>query len=88
MHKPEGRHTLNSVVQFSLGDLGLVSSVTTNNSRRDPTAGPAEDVVNFLEELYAQGYHYRSLNAYCSAISLIHEHVDGQSVGQHPLVSH
>ena len=54
---------------------------------RDPTAGPVEDVVNFLAELYAEGYQYRSLNAYRSAISSIHERVEGQSVGQHPLVS-
>ena len=37
IHKPEGRHTLNSVVQFSLGNLGLVSSTPTNNSSRAPT---------------------------------------------------
>ena len=54
---------------------------------RDPTAGPVKDVVNFLAELYEDGYQYRSLNAYRSAISSIHEHVEGQSVGQHPLVS-
>ena len=32
-------------------------------------------------------YQYRSLNAYRSAISSIHDKVDGVSVGQHPLVA-
>ena len=54
---------------------------------RDPTVGPVEDVVNFLAELHAEGYQYRSLNSYRSAISSIHERVEGQSIGQHPLVS-
>ena len=40
---------------------------------RDPTAGPVEDVVNFLAELFTEGYQYRSLNAYRSAISSIPE---------------
>lgn len=53
---------------------------------RDPTARPVEDVVNFLTELFTRGYQYRSLNAYCSAISSIHQFFDGQSIGQHPLV--
>ena len=53
---------------------------------RDPTAGPVEDVINFLAELFAEGYQYRSLNAYRSAISSIHQKVDGQNIGQHPLV--
>ena len=54
---------------------------------RDPTVGPVEDVVNFLAELHSKGYQYRSLNAYRSAISSIHQQVDGQNIGQHPLVS-
>ena len=37
IHKPEERHTLNSVVQFSLGNLGVVSSTPTNNPSRAPT---------------------------------------------------
>ena len=53
---------------------------------RDSTVGPVEDVVNFLAELFAKGYQYRSLNAYRSAISSIHQKVDGQDIGQHPLV--
>ena len=54
---------------------------------RNPTTGPIEDVVNFLANLYKEGYKYRSLNAYRSAISSVHTKVDGQPVGQHPLIS-
>ena len=53
---------------------------------RDPTVGPVEDMINFLAELFAKGYQYRSLNAYQSAISSIYQKVDGQNIGQHPLV--
>ncbi len=53
----------------------------------DPISGPIGDVVNFLASLYHQGYQYRSLNAYRSAISSVHEKTDGYEVGQHPLVS-
>ena len=49
--------------------------------------GPVEDVIIFLAELFREGYLYRSLNSYRSAISAIHSKVDGQPVGQHPLVT-
>ena len=54
---------------------------------RNPFEGPVSDVVNFLAELYSQGYQYRSLNSYRSAISSIHIKVEGHPVGEHPLVS-
>ena len=44
-------------------------------------------MVNFLAELFQQGYQYRSLNAYRSAISSVHEKIDGYEVGQHPLIT-
>jgi len=44
-------------------------------------------VVNFLAHLYKDGYQYSSINAYRSAISSVHEKIDGYDVGQHPLVS-
>lgn len=53
----------------------------------DPISGPISEVVNFLAHLFSKGYQYRSLNAYRSAISSVHEKVDGYEVGQHPLVS-
>ena len=49
----------------------------------DPISGP---VVNFLASLHKEGYQYNSFNAYCSAISSVHEKVDGHDVGKHPLV--
>ena len=54
---------------------------------RDPIRGPIADVLNFLAELFEQGYQYRSLNSYRSAISSVHEKVDGVEVGKHPLVA-
>ena len=52
----------------------------------NPFYGPIREVLNFLVKLYEEGYQYRSLNSYCSAISSVHERVDGHTVGQHPLV--
>ena len=53
---------------------------------RDPTSGPLEDVINFLAELFCEGYQYHSLNSYRSAISAVHSRIDGHTVGQHRLV--
>ena len=50
---------------------------------RNPLSGPVADVVNFLAELFSQGYQYQSLNCYRSAISSAHEKVDGNSIGVH-----
>ena len=54
---------------------------------RDPIRGPVADILNFLAELFEQGFQYRSLNAYRSAISSVHEKIDGIEVGKHPIVS-
>ena len=54
---------------------------------RNPLSGPVADVVNFLAELYSQGYQYQSLNCYRSAISSVHDKVDGNSIGVHPAVT-
>uniref|UniRef100_A0A1X7UKX7 Core-binding (CB) domain-containing protein n=1 Tax=Amphimedon queenslandica TaxID=400682 RepID=A0A1X7UKX7_AMPQE len=53
----------------------------------DPISGPIEDVVSFLAHLYKDGYQYRSLNAYRSAIASMHTPIVGVSVGHHQLVS-
>jgi len=55
---------------------------------RDPIRGPIADVGNYLANLYYQGYQYRSLNSYRSVISLVHEKIDGEVVGKHPLICH
>ena len=39
-----------------------------------------------MANLYQEGYQHRSLNSYRSAISSVHERVDGYTVGQHPLI--
>ena len=44
-------------------------------------------VANFLAFLHKEGYQYNSINSYRSAISSVHEKVDGVSVGQHPTVT-
>ena len=54
---------------------------------RGPIRGPIADVANFLAELFSEGYQYRSLNAYRSAISSIYEKIDGEEVGKHPLIT-
>ena len=54
---------------------------------RNPIKGPITDILNFLAELFEQGYEYRSLNSYRSAISSIHEKVDGVEIGKHPLLT-
>ena len=53
----------------------------------DPVSCAIGEVINFLAHLYEQGYQYRSINSYRSAISSVHEKVDGYEVGQHPMVS-
>ena len=53
----------------------------------DPISGDITGVVNFLADLFHQGYQHRSLCSYRSAISSVHEKVDGQPIGSHPMVS-
>ena len=44
------------------------------------------EVANFLASLYQEGYQYNSVNAYRSAISSVHDKVDGLPIGQHPII--
>ena len=53
----------------------------------DPISGDITGVVNFLADLFHQGYQHRSLCSYRSAISSVHEKVNGQPIGSHPMVS-
>ena len=53
----------------------------------DPFSAPVTDVANFLVDLHSKGYKYNSINAYRSAISSVHEKVEGSDVGQHPTIS-
>ena len=54
---------------------------------RDPVSGPVADVANFLAHLFEEGYQSRSLNSFRSAISSVHDSVDGVEVGKHPMIS-
>ena len=58
-----------------------------NQREADPFSGPVSNVVNFLASLYQEGYQYNSIGAYRSAISSVHDKIDGVPVGQHPLVA-
>ena len=53
----------------------------------DPVSGPVSDVANFLADLHGEGYQSSSLNVFRSAISSIHDKVDGVEVGKHPIIS-
>ena len=44
-------------------------------------------MVNFLAHLYKEGYQYRSLSSYKSAMAFMHSPINGVSISQHPLVS-
>ena len=44
------------------------------------------EIADFLAELHEDGLQYNSINAYRSAISSVHERVEGISVGQHPTI--
>ena len=41
----------------------------------DPISCPIGDVTNFLAEIFSERYQYRSINAYRSAISSVHEKI-------------
>ena len=45
------------------------------------------DVANFLADLHGEGYQSSSLNVFRSAISSVHDKVDGVEVGKHPMIS-
>ena len=53
----------------------------------DPFRSSVVEVVNNLTERFHSGDSYRSLNSRRSAISAFHITIEGEKVGQHPLVS-
>eukprot|EP00118_Oscarella_pearsei_P020915 m.231510 g.231510 ORF g.231510 m.231510 type:complete len:603 (+) comp40072_c0_seq1:414-2222(+) len=53
----------------------------------DPLSADVRDILKFMADMFEEGYAYRSLNAYRSAISSFHAPVEGFPIGQHPLVS-
>ena len=75
-----GDQKLTNLTTHSLGD-GVAGVGFRSHSR------PITEVMNFLADFHKQGYQYHSLNCYHSAISFVHEWIDGHCVGEHPLVS-
>ena len=53
----------------------------------DPISGPVSEVANFLADLHKEGYQSSSLNVFRSAISSVHDKVDGVEVGKHPTIT-
>lgn len=52
----------------------------------DPVHSPLEPIVEFLTVLYKDNKQYRTINTYRSAISKNHALINGQRVGQHPMI--
>ena len=52
----------------------------------DPFHTSVENIADFLAELYARGYEYRTINNYRSAISALHAEMEGKKVGKHELI--
>lgn len=52
----------------------------------DPFHAPVVHVVEFCSDMLKAGYEYSTINGFRSAISALHEPVDGHPIGQHPLV--
>ncbi|CAG8638968.1 15005_t:CDS:2 [Cetraspora pellucida] len=45
-----------------------------------------QTIVEFLDHLYGQNMQFNTIASYRSAISKIHVHVDGKSIGSHPII--
>ena len=67
--------------QYSLSGAAGVSELGS-----DPFCSPIAQVANFLAYLYKDRYQYSYVNTYRLEISLVHEMIDGYTVGQCPLV--
>ena len=52
----------------------------------DPYNTSLTNIVNYLSELSEKNLGYNSINIARSAISNAHSHIDGNPIGQHPLV--
>ena len=48
---------------------------------------PTSAIFDFLACQFVDGKQYRTINSYCSAISMTHTPIDGVVVGKHPLVT-
>ena len=52
----------------------------------DPFRCHINKILDYLSDLFHEGFEYRTIGCHRSAISAFHEHVDGKPVGQNPLI--
>lgn len=52
----------------------------------DPISANLRDILSFLSDQFDNNLQYRTINVFRSAISSVHQWVDGKPVGQHPTV--
>ena len=52
----------------------------------DPVRCPIKDIVEFLTDCFDEGQEYRTINKHRSAISALHEEIEGISVGKSSLI--
>ena len=52
----------------------------------DPIRCPIEEILEFLTKCFNEGQQYRTINKHRSAISALHEEIEGVAVGKNPLV--
>ena len=53
----------------------------------DPLSCPIQPFLEFLTGLFKEGLQYRSINTIRSAVSMTHDHIEGNPIRRHPLVS-
>ncbi|CAG8778570.1 16446_t:CDS:1 [Gigaspora rosea] len=61
--------------------------VWCNERNMDPMQGPLENVIKFLSDMNNQQKAFNTLALYRTAISEVHEHIDGYPVGRHPEIA-
>jgi integrase len=57
-----------------------------NQRSIDPVSSSVEEVAEFLTGMFKAGYEYSTINLHRSAISALHEELEGLPVGQHSLI--
>ncbi|CAG8487821.1 11863_t:CDS:2 [Gigaspora margarita] len=53
----------------------------------DPIQGPLENIIEFLNDMSNQNKAFNIIASYRTAISEIHNHIDGYQVGRHPEIT-
>ena len=52
----------------------------------DPFSCSIEEIMNYLSSLFDKGREYNTINGHRSAISTLHQQVEGYPIGQHPRI--